>query len=553
MAEDSFSQDKFSCSVCLDLLKNPVTIPCGHSYCMSCITDYWNHEDQTGVYRCPQCRHTFTPRPALYKNVMFAEAVEELEKKKLQTSPPDHCYAGPGDVECDICTGRKYKAVKSCLECLNSYCQNHLDQHEKFFQVKKHDLMDPTGRLHEMICAKHRKHLEIYCKTDQQCICYLCVMDEHKNHETVGAAAERTEKQRILGATQRKVQQRIQEREKEIQDLRETVRSHKRSAQTAVEDSEKIFTELIRSIERRRSEVTQLIRDQEKTAVSRAEGLLKQLEQEMSDLRRRDTELEQLSQTDNHIHFLQSFQSLSAAPESKVSHNICSLLSFDDVRKSISQLNDKVKDFCRDEIEKISDRVKSITINSGEPKTRLEFLQYSRQFTLDSYTMNKCLWLSDGDREVTYTDSDQQYPDHPDRFDHWQQVLCKESVTGRCYWEVEWSGDEGVHVSVSYKSISRKGNGYESVFGCNNQSWSLLCSPSRYSFEHNNIWTDLSVYFSCSKIGVYVDHSAGSLSFYSVSDTMTLIHRVQTKFTQPLYPGFYVNKGSTVKMCHLTQ
>nr|XP_055059852.1 tripartite motif-containing protein 16-like protein [Misgurnus anguillicaudatus] len=245
-----------------------------------------------------------------------------------------------------------------------------------------------------------------------------------------------------------------------------------------------------------------------------------------------------------------SFQSLSAAPESKVSYNIfvSSLLSFDDVRKSLSQLKDKLEDFCRDEIKKISDRVTSIKINSGEPKTRLEFLQYSHQSMLDSYTMNKYLWLSDGDRAATNTTKIHQYLDHPDRFDYWQQVLCKESVTGRCYWEVEWSGNDGVHISVSYKSISGKGKGYESVFGCNNQSWSLLCSTFRYSFEHNNIWTDLSVSSSCFRIGVYVDHSAGSLSFYSVSDTMTLIHRVQTTFTQPLYPGFYVNKGSTVKM-----
>nr|XP_055059023.1 tripartite motif-containing protein 16-like [Misgurnus anguillicaudatus] len=554
MAEGNFSQDKFSCSVCLDLLNDPVTIPCGHSYCMSCITDCWNQDDQTGVYRCPQCRQTFTPRPALYKNVMFAEVVEELKKKKLQTSHPDHCYAGPGDVECDVCTGnKKYKAVKSCLECLNSYCQNHLDQHEKFFQVKKHDLMDPTGRLHEMICPKHKKHLEIFCRTDQQYICYLCTMDEHKNHEIVTAVAERTEKQNILGETQRKVQQRIQERQKEIRDLREAVMSHKRSAQTAVEDSEKIFTELIRSIERHRSEVTQLIRDQEKTAVSRAEGLLKQLEQEMSDLKRRDAELEQLSQTDNHIHFLQSFQSLSAAPESKVSHNIfvSSLLSFDDVRKSLSQLKDKLEDVCRDEIEKISDRVTSIRIISDEPKTRNEFLQYSSQFTMDLNTTYKHLHLSDGNREATDTNTDQQYPDHPDRFDYWQQVLCKESVTGRCYWEVEWSGSAGVSISVSYKSISRKGKDHVCVFGWNNQSWSLLCSPSKYSFEHNHKLTELPVSSICSRIGVYVDHSAGSLSFYSVSDTMTLIHRVQTTFNQPLYPGFYVNKGATVKLCRL--
>ncbi len=166
---------------------------------------------------------------------------------------------------------------------------------------------------------------------------------------------------------------------------------------------------------------------------------------------------------------------------------------------------------------------------------------------------------------ITVTDTDQSYPDHPDRFDEYRQVLCRESVCGRCYWELEWSGC--VFISVSYKSIRRKGDGVECVFGYNDQSWSLFCSPSRYSFRHNNIKTDLSVKPISSRIGVYdddddddddddirrigvfVDHGAGTLSFYSVSDTMSLIHTVQTTFTQTLYPGFMVYYGSSVKLC----
>nr|XP_055059018.1 tripartite motif-containing protein 16-like [Misgurnus anguillicaudatus] len=553
MAHASFFQDKFSCPVCLDLLKDAVTIPCGHSYCMGCITDCWNKEDEEGVYNsCPQCRHTFYPRPALYKNVMFAEVLEELNntnRKIIIAGPSDSCFDGPEDVECDICTGRKDKAVKFCLICREYYCQTHFKLHNEFHSSKRHKVTDASGRL-KMICPQHDRVLEVFCRTDQQCICLLCVVDDHKNHDSVSAAVERTKKQTLLEGRQRKVQQRIQDSEEEIQELRKAVQSYKRSAQTAIMDSEKIFTELIRSIERHRSEVTQLIRDQEKTAVSRAEGLLKQLEQEMSDLRRRDAELKQLSYIDDHIQFLQSFQSFSAASEFKVSHNITDshLLSFDDVGKSLSQLKDKVEDFCKDVIETMSVRVTHITILSDEPKTRKEFLKYSSQFTLDSNTVYKHLRLSDWNKTATYTDTDQPYPDHPDRFNYWWQVLCKESVTGRCYWEVEWSGNDGVHVSVSYKSISRKGNGYECVFGGNSQSWSLFCLPTSYFFVHNGKRTKLPVSISCSRIGVFLDHRAGTLAYYRVSDTMTLIHKVQTTFTQPLYPGFLVKNGSTIKL-----
>ncbi len=160
--------------------------------------------------------------------------------------------------------------------------------------------------------------------------------------------------------------------------------------------------------------------------------------------------------------------------------------------------------------------------------------------------MNKRLRLSEINRVITVTDTDRSYPDHPDRFDAYRQVLCRESVCDRCYWELEYSGL--VFISVSYKSISRKGRGNECVFGYNVQSWSLSCSPSRYIFWHNNIQTDLSVKSISRRIGVFVDHGAGTLSFYSVSDTMSLIHTVQTTFTQPLYPGFGFGSGSSVKL-----
>ncbi|XP_042600932.1 tripartite motif-containing protein 16-like [Cyprinus carpio] len=533
MAEASVSAEQFICSVCLDLLKDPVAIPCGHSYCKSCITGHWNQEDEKRVYSCPQCRQTFRPKPTLGKNTMLAEVVEKLKKTELQTVP-----AGPGDVECDVCIGRKHKAVKSCMVCLNSYCQNHLEQHENLFKGKKHNLMDATGRLQKMICQKHEKLLDIYCRTDKCCICVLCVVDEHKNHKTVSSAVERAEKQKHLVQTQIKFQQQIQEREKKLQELREAVKTHKRSAQTAVEDSERTFTELIQSIEKRRSEVTQMIRDREKTVVSRAEGLLKKLEHEIDQLRRRNAELQQLSQTHNHTFFLQSFPTLPVPPGSPDVPSITDS-SLDVVGKSVSKMRQKLEEFCREEIEKLSGRVTCIQIiPTPEYESRKDFLQYFCRFTLDPNTVHKHLHLCEGNRAVTYSRTHQEYPDHPDRFSFWHQVLCIERVRERCYWEVEWSGDYCVCISVSYQSISRKGWGDKSQFGSNDQSWSLICSPSSYTFCQNNKQTELSAVSNSRKIGVYVDHNIGILSFYSISDTMTLIHRVQTTFTQPLYPGF---------------
>ncbi|XP_060762371.1 E3 ubiquitin/ISG15 ligase TRIM25-like [Neoarius graeffei] len=548
MAEASISvaQDQFMCPVCLDLLKDPVAIPCGHSFCKVCINGCWDQEDQKGVYSCPQCRDTFTTRPVLRRNNMLDEVLEKLKKTEVQAASPAHCYAGPGDVECDFCTGRKHKAVKSCLICLTSFCEIHLKPHLEVPALKKHTLIEASAKLQEKICSEHGEVLKIYCRTDQTCICYLCMLEKHKDHDAVSVATERAEKQSELKEEQMKSQQRIQEKQKKVQELKQAVNTIKLSAQTAVEDSERIFTELISSMEKKRWEVTELIRDQEKAELSRAERLLEQLEQEIADLQRRVTELEQLSHTHDHIHFLQV--TLTSPPFHRPDFHTSSVtvhqhLSYDGVRNSLSDLKKRLEEFCEEEFNKIPPH---------EPQSREEFLKYFCYLTLDPNTAHRRLILSEKNRAVRWSERAQRYSDHPERFDSWWlQVLCKESVCGRCYWEVEWSSD-AVSISVSYKDISRKGRGNECRFGCNNQSWSLRCSSSSsLSFRHNNIETDLRVP-SPSRIGVYVDHSAGTLSFYSVSDTMKLLHRVHTTFTQTLYAGFgfwFWSPGSTVRLC----
>ncbi|XP_062865049.1 tripartite motif-containing protein 16-like isoform X1 [Trichomycterus rosablanca] len=549
-SKNSVTVDEFSCSVCLETLKDPVTTSCGHSFCMVCINNCWDQEDDKGTYSCPQCRKTFTPRPEVSKNIILANVVENLKKREAQGSLP----SGPKDVECDSCTGKKYKAVKSCLACLASFCETHLQPHYQIPFYKKHKLVKASRRLQDQICSQHDKLLEVYCRTDQQCICLMCTMDDHKGHDTISAVAERTEKQKQLLKIHRKFQEKIQKREKKLCELINAVESHKCSAQRAVNNIERICTELINSINRRCSELKDLIRDRETAEVSRAKKLLKQVEQQIVELKRKDAELEQLSHTDDPVHFLQNFQSLSAPAGSAESATITisPFLTFEDVTKSVSQLREKVETFWKDQCEKIPDEVKKVRI-TPEPEIREDFLQYVCQFTLDPNTVNKNLRLSEKNKVVTRSGTFQSYPNHPDRFDSYSQVLCRESVSGRCYWEVEWSENKWGYIAVSYKSISRKGRGDECVFGWNDQSWSLSCSPTcSFSFCHNNKETEIPIMPSSSRIGVYVDYEAGTLSFYSTSDTMKLLHRVQTTFTQPLYPGVGLNYGSKVKLSDLT-
>ncbi|XP_046729762.1 E3 ubiquitin/ISG15 ligase TRIM25-like [Silurus meridionalis] len=541
MAEFSISVDQFRCPVCLDLLEDPVTIPCGHSFCKMCINGSWDQEDWKRVYSCPLCRHTFNPRPDLNRNKMLKEVVEKLKNSEAQAAL---CDAGPEDVECDLCSGRKRKAVKSCLMCLASFCETHLKPHYEVPSWKKHKLIGASGNLQEKICSEHHEVLKIYCRTDRSFICYLCTMHEHRGHDTVAAAAERAKKQK---EEQMNFQQRLQEKQKKVQELKQAVNIIKLSAQTAVDDSEKIFTEMISSMEKMRSEVKELIRDQKEAELSRAERLLEQQEQETYDLQRR-----RLSHTHDHIHFLQSFQSLSVSSgcEDSPSITVHQHLTFDRVRKSVSDLKKRFEELCQEEFIIIHEHAAAVQmILPSEPKSREDFINYFCDLTLDPNTVNYNLILSEKNKVVTLSETKQPYSDHPERFDSYWQVLSKESVCGRCYWEVERSIERNVDISVSYKDIRREGRGIECVFGHNDQSWSLECFCSSVIFWHNKVKTHLRVP-SSSRIGVYVDHSAGTLSFYSVSDTMKLLHKVHTTFTQPLYAGFWLKSyTTTVRLC----
>jgi len=177
------------------------------------------------------------------------------------------------------------------------------------------------------------------------------------------------------------------------------------------------------------------------------------------------------------------------------------------------------------------------------------------ELTLDPNTAHRELSLSEENRKVTCRREEQPYPgDHPERFEGWPQVLCREGLSGRCYWEAERSGRGGVYIAVTYKGISRRGGGDDCLLGHNNKSWSLDCKGNSYSARHNKKSTVIPAPPSSShRVGVYLDWPAGTLSFYTVSsDTLTHLHTFHSTFTEPLYPGFCVyNYDSSVSLCQV--
>ncbi|XP_037313840.2 tripartite motif-containing protein 16-like [Pungitius pungitius] len=543
-------QERISCSLCLDLLKDPVTIPCGHSYCMSCVNTHWDKEDEKKLHSCPQCRQTFTQRPVLGKSTVLADLVEELKKSGLQPAPSDHCYAGPEDVACDFCTGRKLKAFKSCLVCLASYCEKHLQPHYESRTFEKHKLVDPSKKLLDNICSLHDEVMKIFCRTDQQSICYLCFMDEHKDHDTVSAAAERTERQRELEVSRLNIQQRIQDREEGVKLLQQEEENINLSADKAVKDSEKIFTQLIRLMEERSSDVKQQVRSQQRAEMSRVKDLQEKKQQDISELKRRDVEVQELSHTEDLNQFLQNYPSGSPLSESTYSSsiNIRPLSCFEDVTATVSEVRDKLEKVLREEGSKVllTGTELDVLLSEPEPKTRAEFLQYSSKITLDPNSADAHLSLSKGNKKVTFNGAPNEEK-QPERFTDIFQVLSRESLTGRCYWEVE-KGHGGVNIVVTckeHKTTNAKIAGHQ-------KSWTLGIFKDRYELRLNKVRTPVSGPRS-SRVGVYLDYRAGVLSFYSITETMTLLHRVKTTFTKPLYAGIQLfhPAGNTAELCKL--
>ncbi|XP_028672651.2 tripartite motif-containing protein 16-like [Erpetoichthys calabaricus] len=540
---ESKLQDEFICSVCLELLKDPVSIPCGHNFCMQCISECW---DQMGICSCPHCRETFNPRPALRKNTLLAEVVGKIKKCSVDYKISQGVL-GLDDVECNFCIGKNIRAVKSCLTCLASFCELHVQPHYEFATWKNHRLTDPSRHLQEKVCQQHQKALELFCRTDETCICCLCAVTGHRGHETVEPETQRARKQTQLRGMLIRIQKEIQERQKNLNKIKHKAAAIKLSADKVVQKSERTFTDMIECIKATRKRVTEQIREHEKNELSKVDGAMAELEKEIEELKKSEADLTELSRTDDHIYFLQTFSSFCVPPGAgdpvSVTATATADFFYEELRKKVSHLKEcveKVSIWATESLSQTVTKAPIYTKPSLALQDREDFLQYFCHLTLDPNTANRDLFLSNDNRKVTGMRNPQIPPDHPDRFDRLTQVLCKEALSGaRFYWEVEWKGREA-EIGVAYKGIGRKGRGAECLLGYNDNSWSLCCSDSYYCVQHNKIVTRITAPYCCI-IGVYLDWPSGSLSFYSVSEKMTLLHRFHTTFSEPLYPGFRLN------------
>ncbi|XP_057700420.1 E3 ubiquitin/ISG15 ligase TRIM25-like [Corythoichthys intestinalis] len=592
-ANISVTESQFRCPICLDVLQDPVSIPCGHTYCMACINGYWDQAEPPEHFSCPQCREAFSPRPVLRRNTVLAEVVAKLKPREGFTSElyPSELYHGAaGQVPCDFCPlESKLAATKSCLVCLASFCESHLLPHREVETLRRHKLVAAVECPAERLCGQHRLGLQPRTggdEPDETAVewtgdCLLCEADREEVHP---GEAQRARRQVQLQESQRKVQGKIRSCERELGELQQSLDSLKASASAILEDSEALFADMAIRLEKTKAEVRMRVEARERALASQAERDVETLEKDLEELRKRDQDIGQLLLTEDNGHFLQAAPLLClpvpAATRPLVTSNTPAE-AFSGARKVLGRLRSRLEEICREEVDSISragvvnmaaENVKpqhspgrsrqddtqafpspfplpSLPLQPADQRMRAVFLRFSCHLSLDEDTAHPTLVLFDGGQGAHCGEELQSYPTHPQRFDSVAQVLCREGQFGDAsYWEVEWRGGGWIDIGATYRRIGRKGGGKPCLLGRNENSWRLRCTHAGYAAWHDNRKTTVAAP-PCPRIGVFLERHKGALSFYSVSDSMVLLHTFKCAFSQPIYPAFRLDLDSTLLLC----
>uniref|UniRef100_A0A3B4TMT6 Tripartite motif containing 16 n=1 Tax=Seriola dumerili TaxID=41447 RepID=A0A3B4TMT6_SERDU len=458
---------------------------------------------------------------------------EEAKDEEVKEEP-----LGPDDVVCDSCIESPCRALKSCLTCLVSYCEAHLRPHLENPKFQNHRLVEPLRDIERRTCESHntvpvveaRRQIEKELREKQT-----------EMVKTVTAAENAINKLQLNTVTI----------EQSVTDVRAVINSQ--------------FEELQAVVERAKREVTEILEGEEKQALRQAEGIRVHLEQRCTELKKTQAQMEKLSRNKNDVDFLQEYSewkkeatdislpgvyiglmdrlnSLSRVIVDST-QELCAML--------VSSYIEKVKETCKNDKMGIKTTVHEIVaakqnMSIPDPETHADFLKYAANISFDAVTAHKFLRLTEENRKVTNTTPWQHpYPDVPERFESWRQVLATESFyLGRNYFEVDISG-EGTHIGVTYKSIDRKGNESNSCITGNDFSWCLQWNGRTFSAWHSGVETPLNVE-KFTRIGVYVDYTRGLLAFYGVEDSMTPIHEYKAEFLEPLYPAFWLPKKENI-------
>ncbi|XP_068094178.1 E3 ubiquitin-protein ligase TRIM11-like isoform X1 [Hyperolius riggenbachi] len=511
---------ELDCSICLSIYTDPVTLRCGHNFCRLCIAQVLDTQEGTGVYSCPECRKRFQQRPALQKNITLRNIVE-----RFRSAQPDQEEIG---VFCTYCIHSLVLAVKSCLHCEASLCDNHLRVHSK---SPEHVLCDPTTSLENRKCSVHKKILEYYCTVDSACICVSCSLaGDHQGHkvEMLDEASEK-KKQKLRNDLQELITK-TEETKKEVQFLKENKRKVHEKSSGVTEGVTVLFRDLRRQLDELEKRVLREVSRQEEQLSLALADFIQQLEIKKAELSRKMCHIEELCNMTDPLTVLQE------------SHtgDLCDTEEGDKEDKERHDGRDlDVALISHTLYTGLSDIIAGVTGGCN--------IQEATDISLDINTANNYLHISDDMKIVSRSDIRQNRPQTPERFQGYRQVMSRQSFSsGRHYWEVDVSKSEWWRVGMCYPSIARRGG--QSWIRGNNKSWDLGRKNKCYvGHDSKGIRLPDNV-SSCNRVRIYLDYEAGQLSFYDLCVPIRHLHTFTANFTEPLHAALYVQKGS-IKIC----
>ncbi|XP_047563248.1 E3 ubiquitin/ISG15 ligase TRIM25-like isoform X3 [Lutra lutra] len=583
MSNSSLStfEDQVLCPICLEVFRNPVTTACGHNFCMTCLQGFWDHQATEGeTLYCPQCRESFPSRPRLCKNVILEEMVTCFTQAKGHTLGSSRILAGPRDVPCDFCAPQKLKSVKSCLQCMASLCEKHLRSHFEDQAFRDHSLLEPVWDLKSRLCRKHRQLRRLYCRTEGCCVCGACLLEEHKNHDTIPLEEERACKEVEVRKVQANVENQMLIINSDSQKHRGQVAFLSKLIQTTREEVNTCFSEIIQEVKNLQMKVLDFVEKEEAAALGKLGSSIQQSHNRLLKLEGDSIWLRTLLANRSDQQFLQKgvdpgipstchgvrfsglpqefprLKHFPACMEPLMGTNCEEKQTFLQLPETLEELRTRLMDLGLSFINQLL--LKGIKMNSYEvlppAVDRKTLLKCYCNLNFDPTTASEELFLFKETHSVLNLGillepfaTSGPFPG----FKQWPQVLCSRGLSeGRHYWEADVS-NSWVCLGLTYRRCpplgSRPRRNIVYLLGRNPYSWCLEWDSLKFSVWHNNTQTVLHGGYHRT-LGVALDCGAGCLSFYCVAGGVSLLYRFLGSFLEPLYPAVMVSSGASVTL-----
>ncbi|XP_037621843.1 nuclear factor 7, ovary-like isoform X2 [Sebastes umbrosus] len=551
------SEDQFTCSICLEVFNNPVSTPCGHSFCQACISSYWDGGGGAiKFYQCPLCKESYRERPELHINRTLKEITEQFKEiadigepingrggggvEDHHLSPPQRPGEMPDTIFAEMMT--RFQRLPYPDVPHPQSPNEHRDppppySPPPYSPSRRFTLSGPSDSSpNPPLCPIHLRGLEFFCRTDNTCVCCICVeTEEHRGHSVIPAKREWHIRKSQLGIAEVELKDLIRERERKVEEIHNSLREIRAAAERETDGAVGVFSKLISSLERCQAEVLEVLEMTRRAAEHRAQGLLKELEEEIAELKQRSTALSQLAVSDDYILFLKTFPSLSTPPQAKdwSSVSVVSELTSGGILRTVNQMMERFQE----EMKKLPEvcQRSSLGQSVSRPNPKVRRVQEYADITLDANTAHPRLMISADGKQVHCGDNHRSVSDNPERFDRVVCVLASQGFSsGRHYWEVEVGGKTDWDLGVARRSINRKGK--ITVSPAHGYWFLSLRDRTDYAFRTEPS-TNLTVSLRPSRIGIYVDCDKGLLSFYNV-EARLLIYTFTDIFSDTIHAFF---------------